>query len=90
MAEKEYIERNALISKLSEIPVLKDNLNLLELCKEWANSIPAADVIPRKNLEDKLSYLRTRCTKGVGKYFDKGMYGVLKIVSVREKKFSYC
>lgn len=85
MAKKEYIEREALIKELSEIPALKDNPHLMALCKEWANSVPAADVVPRKYIVEKLNYLRSRCIEGVEKYFDKGMYGCLKLVPVRYK-----
>ena len=49
MTEKEYIERKALLNKLSEIPVLKDNSHLMALCKKWANAVPAADV--RENIK---------------------------------------
>ena len=85
MAKKEYIERKALLNKLSEIPALKDNPHLMELCKEWANSVPVADVVPREYIEEKLNYLKSRCKKNVVKDFDKGMYGRLKIVSIEDR-----
>ena len=38
-----------------------------------------------KHYKDVLSVLRTRCTEGAEKAFDRGCHGLLKIVPVNER-----
>lgn len=50
----------------------------------FIDDVPAADVVERLLVEDKINWLRSRCRAGVEQYFDREQWDHLMIINVRD------
>ncbi len=51
--------------------------------REHLIHVPAADVVERSLVEDKINWLRSRCRAGVEQYFDREQWDHLEIIDIR-------